>query len=209
MRELSRAVKGIRPITGAKRLVVDVLIDYYTLTGRKKPVLTAKQEAIRKRLVSMYANLSAGKNLATAMRMHQDIYGVNESQAMIDYQRAVKLFGEVTEVETKGMRHIYTQMAQRLFERAEEMGDLRAMTDALKIIDKMNNLGAEKDPGIDPSRLEPTTIIMGIAEEQQERMMQMLAGGVLNFSAVPMDPNRKTIDIDHIEILEDDGTEEE
>lgn len=197
--------KGLNPRevlprhTKGKRQVLDVLRYWYTYPGTRKPILTEKQENIRRRLVGMYNLLCSGMSLASALRAHGDIFDLDESSCMVDYQRAVQLFGDITAVDRRGMRHIYSQMAHTLWEKAMLANDLATAGRALAIIDKMNEL-SKPDPEMEAyiDKMQPTAIIMALPPSQQERIEQLLSAGVVNFAGVSA-PDRIRMDLDHIE----------
>ncbi len=155
----------------------------FYLDNRDRVRLTPTQEQIRQRLVAAHTLLCRFHSPTRAIKKHQKRWDLSDVQAWRDIRDAISLFGDVQKAEKEGIRYIVFEYAAETFRQAKKKEDFKAMARAVDTMAKIMALDKESPDLPDFEKLKPAMIIVGLPEEQVQRLDNMLSAGAVNFSS--------------------------
>lgn len=144
--------------------------------------LTPKQEEIRQRLVAAHGLLCRFHSPARATKKHAKRWNLSDVQAWRDVRDAISLFGDVQKAEKEGIRYIVFEYAVETFRQAKKNKDYKAMSRAVDTMSKVMGLDKESPDLPDFEKLKPSIIVVGLPENQVQRLDTILSAGAVNFS---------------------------
>lgn len=160
---------------------LDAIRAYY-LDTRGRAKLTAKQEEIRQRLVAAHGLLCRFHSPTRAIKKHKKRWDLSDVQAWRDVRQAISLFGDVQKAEKEGIRYIVFEYSIETFRQAKKAKDFKAMARAVDTMTKIMGLDKESPDLPDFEKLKPAMIVVGLPDDQVQRLDTILAAGAVDLS---------------------------
>lgn len=123
-------------------------------------------------------------------------FGISRSQAYVDINSAISLFGDINKSRKEGMRYLISEYNTLLLQKAVEANDMDQMGKAIDRMMRIEGLDKE-DAAFNPEKLENVVINLNIPEKVQSAMLKMIHKGSVDLN------NFNTIEIPHQDLEKD------
>lgn len=102
-----------------------------------------------------------------------------------DVRDCLKLFGDIFRSQKEGQRYMMYELGMRIFQAAAKEGDHRAMASAHNNMIRLLGLDRDDPDMPDFSKLQPSLIVTLLPKGMEDKIDQLLAGGVVNMNDLP------------------------
>jgi hypothetical protein len=161
----------------------NVLASYLDET---KMVLSAPEEAMKKRWETAFSLLLNWHGREQAVKILKQQFNVSSATAYRDINRALSLFGDITQSRKEGWRYIIFEYNQKLFQMATKDKNLETMGKCLDRMIKLADLDKEESV-FNPEKLQAQIYEIGIDKDVKTIFMNMAQTGVIDLNKFAVD----------------------
>lgn len=166
-----------------KKTAEQAILEYF-MDKRGRVQLSPVHQEILERVRfahKMLVNQMSPVQAASVLEKELDIA---ESTAYGYVRMAIRIFGDATAADKKGMRHIVHEMTIKAYNTAEQKGDLLAMDSLIGKLIKLHGLDKEDPDMPEFDKLEPGIVIMSLPESAMEKLSALLSRGVVDLNRI-------------------------
>jgi predicted DNA-binding transcriptional regulator YafY len=157
-----------------------------------KIILSKPEEAMKQRWETAFSLLLNFKGREQAVKILKQQFNVSMATAYRDINRALSLFGDITQSRKEGWRYIIFEYNQKLFQMATKDKNLETMGKCLDRMIKLADLDKEES-AFNPEKLNAQIYNINVSKEVKSALMTVLKTGVVDF-------NNYAVDVPHEEI---------
>jgi len=146
-----------------------------------KITLTPLEEEMKKRWEAAFSLLLNFHSREQCVKVLQQQFGGSMATAYRDINRALALFGDVTQTRKEGMRYIIFEYNQKLFQMATKDKNLEAMGKCLDRMIKLSDL--DKDDALfDPDKIKAQSYDIIISKQMEKALIKALSKGPIDMN---------------------------
>lgn len=170
----------------------NVLASYLDET---KITLSETEKLMKQRWETAFSLLLNWHGREQAVKILKQQFGVSSATAYRDINRALSLFGDITQSRKEGWRYIIFEYNQKLFQMATKDKNLETMGKCLDRMIKLADLDKEES-AFNPEKLQAQIYDISIPKTIEKALMTVLKTGVADF-------NNYAVDVPHEEIKDE------
>lgn len=165
--------------------------------GNGEITLSDKNEAIKKRWISIWTNVLEFHSPAQAIKKHLEIHpGLSKAVAYRDLSNANKLFGNLLKTDKEGRKAVLYEYAFKNYQMAIKERDLQAMNKAWENMYKVSDLDKVEDIHYNPEKLVDKPDKFTLDPRIRDLFLKLSAEGSVDFNKLQADDVEYTETID-------------
>lgn len=170
----------------------NVLASYLDETKIK---LSPTEEDMKKRWETAFSLLLNWHGREQAVKILVGQFNISLATAYRDINRALSLFGDITQSRKEGWRYIIFEYNQKLFQMATKDKNLETMGKCLDRMIKLADLDKEES-NFNPEKLQAQIYDISIPKTVEKALLSVLSKGVVDF-------NNYAVDVPHEDVKDE------